>query len=119
MVLGAFGIPVVADGDMHPDAAEIVDPDTKEVLGGWVVDVDGTGHTVEPPVLATLRAYPTCLVGTERPPPWRLEAPTYAETVDALGFEPLGLTGRTWLDVVSGWLSLDEGNRWVPLVPGR
>jgi hypothetical protein len=117
MTLGPFtGIPIVVDDTAHPAAVEIVDPDTQEVLGGVVLTTDGGAHAVSPEVLSLLRRVPQCLVGGQRPAPWRIETPIYAEVVDVLHRDPLALAGRHWLDPVTAWLVTDTGDSWVQVV---
>lgn len=115
-----FPLPIVEDASLHPQVVEIRDPDSQEVLGGFVVNDDGSALTVEPPALATLRAYPQAIVSTAPPVPWRVATPTYGEVVDALGYDPLGLDGRMWLDPVTGTVKIDTGgDAWLEVAPGR
>jgi hypothetical protein len=111
-MLGSF--PVAVDDTLHPRVVEIRDPDTQEILGGAVFTDRDEYVIVQPPVLGRLRRFPKAHIdnGPPRFPPWRQETPLYAAVVDALGIEPVGLTGRVWFDLVADEFHVDTGTSW-------
>lgn len=105
--------PPVEDPSLPPGLVVICDPDTQEVLGAVVFDDDERWHAASGKVVEHLLRYPTAIVTTHPPMPWRRETPIYAEVVDVLGDEPVGVAGRVAVDPVSGVMTMDSGLEWV------